>query len=65
MTGERRTCLIYQVDKYLCLVPTAKVMDHIILSYTQEDGIDQEGELARIKRASEQSSEGWGVKVEG
>ena len=57
------TCLVHHVDKGLCVVPREAV-DHVICILTREDCLDQGGELMRSKRAVDQTSTGWGVKVE-
>ena len=53
MANKRRTCLVYHIYEGLGFVPTVKATYDITLVPTREGGIDQEGELRWIERASD------------
>jgi len=57
-----KTCLVYHIDKGLCVVPK-EAADRITRILTREDRLDQEGELMRSELASGQTSTGWSVEV--
>ena len=61
--SECKTCLIHHINKYLCVVPK-EATDRVIRVITRENGLDQGGEFMQSKRASDQTSTGWSVKVE-
>ena len=61
--SKRRTCLVYHIDKYLCVFPN-EAMDCVTHIVAQENGLDQGGELMQSERASDQTSTGWRVGVE-
>jgi len=56
------TCLVYHVDKGLCVVPKEGT-DRVTLVLTREDRLDQGGEFVQGKCASDQTSTGWSIKV--
>ena len=61
--NEYRTHLVYHIDKGLGVVPT-EATDNIMPILTREDSLNQEGELIRIERASNQKPQGCRVEVE-
>ena len=63
MRRKLRTCLVYNINKFLCVV-CSETMDGSSAVLFQEDFIDQRGELVRSKRTSGQTSAGCGVIAE-
>ena len=52
-----RTCLVYHINKGLCVVPVEGT-DCVTRTITRENGLDQRGELMRSERTSDQTSAG-------
>jgi len=59
--GERRTCLVYHINKGLRVVPE-EVAGGFTLILVQEDRLDQGGEFKRSERPSDQTPTGWSVE---
>ena len=55
MTDKFGACLVYCVNKHLCVVHM-EATDHFILIFTREDRLDQGREFLDSERASDQAS---------
>ena len=63
VTRKVRTCLVYRVNKLLCVV-RSETTDGSSAVLFQEDFIDQRGEFVWSKHPSNQTSAGYGVVAE-
>jgi len=57
-----RTCLVYHIDKGLCVVPE-EATDHVTPILAQEYCLDQGGEFVQSERASDQTFTAWSSEV--
>ena len=63
MSRGYKTCLIYHIDKCLCVVPK-EAADRVSLILTREYHIDQGGEFVQSESGSDQTPGGWTIEVE-
>jgi hypothetical protein len=61
-SGERRTCLVYNINKGLCIVPD-EATDRVTRVVVRKNRLEQGGKLTGGKRASDQTSTGWALKL--
>ena len=59
---ERRTRLVYNINKGLCIVPN-EATDRVTCIVVRKHRLDQGGELMGGKRASDQTFTGWALKL--
>ena len=59
--SKSRTCLIYDVDKRLCVI-SKEATDCVVRTVTRENGLNQGGEFLQGKRASDQTFAGCSVR---
>jgi len=63
MTGGDKTCLIYHINKGLCVVPE-EATDRVTLILAREDHFDQRGDFMQSECGPDQTSAGWNSEVE-